>query len=443
MLFFSVKVAPQQILTFMLLVKVEVFYAEKEKEPDGRISGLKRLKIYQKSLFILFWSRFSDIFYRFNLVFYCKIKFTATFIQTAVGCICCRLHWHTNQKTMKLKICEQYIMLAGIPAVGFLLSFVYLPKGQPYSFVHFCVSLIMTAVYWVGDVKILKFYRKLYSSIDETAKRIVFTVLTIVIFNAVVDLLLCSWLNNLAVKPDSVTKLAFLERTSVNFLTSFVIGTLYETNYFFSRWKNQALETEQLKSQQLKSQLNVLKNQISPHFLFNSLNTLIALIAEDQRNAINFTERLSYVYRYILQNKDKEVIDLATELAFTKSYLYLLKTRFTDSLQLNINIQEELLSCYVAPLTLQMLIENAVKHNIVSANKPLKIELFVENGDTLVVKNNLQMKSATEPSTHTGLTNIKTRYAYLSNRPVNITICPESFMVTLPLIVMEPTFEVA
>jgi LytS/YehU family sensor histidine kinase len=216
-------------------------------------------------------------------------------------------------------------------------------------------------------------------------------------------------------------------------IPTLVVGTLYESGYLFYKWRAQAIEIEALKTRQLRTELDVLKNQVSPHFLFNSLNTLVTLIHEDPHQAERFTKDLSAVYRYILQHKEKEVVDLGTELDFTEAYIHLMKVRFEESLRITVNVAPEHRALLVAPLTLQLLLENALKHNVASLAHPLTVDIHVEEGRTLVVRNNLRQRQGTVDGTGTGLTNVKQRYAILSDRPVDVIETREHFLVALPL----------
>jgi LytS/YehU family sensor histidine kinase len=176
---------------------------------------------------------------------------------------------------------------------------------------------------------------------------------------------------------------------------------------------------------------------VNPHFLFNSLNTLITLIPEDPQLAVAFVQKLSNVYRYVLQNKDKELVTLAEEMKVAEAYLFLLKTRFGENLRVHTDIPPGQLGKFIAPLTLQMLLENAIKHNVVSAEKPLHIDLYVEKDEVLVVKNNLQRKSSVPDSTQTGLANISQRYRLLCQQAVEVVVTASNFMVVLPLLTVE------
>jgi two-component system LytT family sensor kinase len=218
-----------------------------------------------------------------------------------------------------------------------------------------------------------------------------------------------------------------------NFMAAIVSSTVYEAAYFFEKWKEAFKLNEQLRNQQIRTQYEVLQNQMSPHFLFNSLNTLTTIIAEDPKSAIVFTEQLSEVYRYILQNKERELVTLTEELDFVKSYLYLLKIRYPDNLQVEVRVNDHGYLC-IPPLTLQMLVENAIKHNVVSKSKPLHVEIYVEKEKWVVVKNNLQKKDILEKSTQTGLDNIRKRYEYLKVKNMDVRISENDFIVAVPLI---------
>ncbi len=177
----------------------------------------------------------------------------------------------------------------------------------------------------------------------------------------------------------------------------------------------------------------MLRNQVNPHFLFNSLNTLSSLIYENQDTAAEYIRKLSRVYRYVLEQKEKELVKLKTELDFIKAYIYLYELRFTNMLTFEIKISDESKDCFIAPMTLQMLIENAVKHNIVSKKKQLTIKISSKD-EYLVISNNLQKKQIKEYSSELGLKNIKSRYAFISDKEVIVEETNEHFTVKIPLI---------
>jgi len=176
-----------------------------------------------------------------------------------------------------------------------------------------------------------------------------------------------------------------------------------------------------------------LKQQLNPHFLFNSLTSLSGLIETDQQVAGNFLEQMSGIYRYILKNGDNETVFLKDEIEFVQLYINLQQTRFKKGLQVNINVPEEYMHYKIAPVTLQNLIENAIKHNIIDSSSPLVIDIFIE-GDFLVVKNNLQKKKVVETSNKKGLEQFVSLYKYLSRLPVEITETTKNFQIKIPLI---------
>lgn len=190
----------------------------------------------------------------------------------------------------------------------------------------------------------------------------------------------------------------------------------------------------QLQKEKLLSQFEVLKQQVNPHFLFNSLNVLTSLIKIEPELAEKFTEHLAKVYRYVLENKDNELVNLSTELDFLSAYLFLLDIRFEDKLRVNISISEYLQQLRIIPLALQLLIENAIKHNAMSKKKPLIIDIFVDSQQRLNVINNLQEREAHFASTGVGLQNILNRYQLLNKPSPEIEKTDSQFIVRIPLI---------
>lgn len=191
------------------------------------------------------------------------------------------------------------------------------------------------------------------------------------------------------------------------------------------------LEIERLKQAQLEVSLNSLKEQLSPHFLFNTLNTLSTLTSE--KHVKDFVNELSNIYRHVLQHKQKDTVTLTQELNFINSYVYILKSRFENAINIDIDIAEEDQGFRIPALALQLLIENAVKHNMATSYKPLYIKLCRE-GDYLVVTNNLQAKNSTGYSPGTGLHNIRLRYQLLFNQEIVIEKTDKQFTVKLPLV---------
>lgn len=214
-----------------------------------------------------------------------------------------------------------------------------------------------------------------------------------------------------------------------------VIATgFFESIYVINKWKNSVVETEGLKKAQLQGELDNLKNQVNPHFLFNSINTLSSLIIEDPVKAEKFLQEMSKVYRYLLQNNDQELTPLHVELDFLQSYFHLLKTRYEDGITMAVVIDKSYHRHLVPPFTLQMLIENAVKHNAIFENSPLRISLEVSGIDKLVVRNNKQRKTTMIESNKIGLKNIKAKYKLLKQEDVLVEDTDHYFAVSIPLV---------
>lgn len=228
-------------------------------------------------------------------------------------------------------------------------------------------------------------------------------------------------------------KLNIIYATLINLFLHLVNAILF----FFREYRRQWSEAEELRRTGEQAQVQLIKNQINPHFLFNNLNVLSGMVIKNNPEANHFIEEFSKVYRYILNNQEKELVPLHSELEFIQPYIFLLRKRFDNSLQVNISIPEQYKQCHVVPASLQMLIENAIKHNIVSSHKPLHIDIHANGNQTLVVTNNLQPRMVTEePSTRIGLQNITKRYELISGRNVVVKKTDQIFEVTLPLLTL-------
>lgn len=220
----------------------------------------------------------------------------------------------------------------------------------------------------------------------------------------------------------------------VGLLITLFISTIYECVYFFEQWKSSLLEAQELKRQHVISQFETLKSQVNPHFLFNSLNTLTVLIEENQQQAVDFVQQLSQVYRYVLYAREKNTVALSEEIDFIKSYLYLLQIRFGDHLKTELSIDPKTEQLHIPPLALQLLIENAIKHNVISASHPLKLSITSNESGELTVTNELQKKPHPEAPGGFGLSSIKQRYQLLGNKQIIILQGLNDYKVILPLL---------
>lgn len=329
---------------------------------------------------------------------------------------------------MQLK--EVHVRWAGIPLLAIIMAVFFGPDPGETWTEKYLMSLLYTGLYWNGACYLFFFYRKRFPLIKDTPKRLTFTTISMVSLFLVGDFIICSFIEGSLTNWQEYT----LAHSFPSLIAGTVIGLIYEAVYFFEQWKRTIKVNEALKHQQLRTQFEVLQNQMSPHFLFNSLNTLTALIPEDADIAVEFTQKLSEVYRYILHNKERELVPVSEEMEFARAYVFLLKMRYPENLRVDFQIPDHHMGQYIAPLTLQMLIENAIKHNVVSKMHPLFIEVYVDNGRSIVVKNNLQKKNVIEKSTKTGLANIQKRYELLGNKVIDIMTTAKNFMVAVPLI---------
>ncbi|WP_204346070.1 histidine kinase [Psychroserpens algicola] len=211
------------------------------------------------------------------------------------------------------------------------------------------------------------------------------------------------------------------------------IVSVFHVIFFYNRYQKNKIKEQKVIAGTASAKFDALKNQLDPHFLFNSLNVLTSLIEENPKNAQKFTTSLSKVYRYVLEQKNKDLITVDEELNFARTYMSLLKMRFEDSIIFEIPDQATNPESKVVPLSLQLLLENAVKHNMVTSSKPLYIKIYELNG-MLVVENNLQPKQIVKKSSGVGLENIKQRYKLLSNKTVSINQQANRFAVAIPML---------
>lgn len=224
--------------------------------------------------------------------------------------------------------------------------------------------------------------------------------------------------------------------TAFGFRVNLFLNCVNAIVFFMNRFKKAQLEAEQLKKQNIEARFEALRNQINPHFLFNCFNVLSTLVHKDVEASSKFIAQLSNVYRYLLYNQENKIVPLKEELNFLDAYTYLLRTRFNDNLLIENKISDCSDLIMVAPASLQMLIENAIKHNVATRQRPLHI-VIEKQDDYIVVSNTLQKKINEEASTRIGLSNIVNRYKLLSDKPVIIKRTDAQFIVKIPVLQTE------
>lgn len=335
---------------------------------------------------------------------------------------------------------DKWMMIFGIPFVALMVNAILFGKMasvSPTQYFGGCqfVALFYTATFWVVFRELHYRFIQKFENVLKPATRYVIMVPAILIVYILLKIFFDLTLDKVffdkiaqEFKPNAVVEVI----SSLLFLS--LVITVYESIYFSKMAKRLSVEKEQLQKENIKSQLEGLKNQVNPHFLFNSLNTLSYIIPEDSDRAVSFVQKLSRVYRYILEIRNKELIPLKEEMEYLDSYTYLINERFGENINVDLRVEEVHMNDLIIPLSLQILFENAIKHNVISKTKPLNIEVFVNKEHKLVVKNNLQLKSQVMSSTKVGLENIKNRYSFFTNLSVDIIQTDESFIVLIPLI---------
>lgn len=332
------------------------------------------------------------------------------------------------------------IIISIIPPVISILRYaVGLDEGsvnQPsnYFALKILFSFITTAVLFYGCAGIIHFLNKCVTWKRSVPLRIFLEIILIFSFAtlAQIGILKAFSYTDLQYCQELSTAVYFENILFGNTITLIVV-TLIEGNYFLQQWKHSLQQAEKAKQESIKSQFNSLKSQLDPHFLFNSLNVLSSLIRKDIDKAELFIDDFAKVYRYVLEVKNEMVVDLGSELDFLKAYINLQQIRFGDALQLKMNLNPSVLQNFVPPLSLQELVNNAIKHNEVLENKPLLIEVYNEEG-MLVVKNNLQLRVDEVESTKLGLENLKKRYSLLNERLPEFSMNKNFFMAKIPIL---------
>lgn len=340
-----------------------------------------------------------------------------------------------NKSQKSQQVTSKWVRVLSILLLALLMPFLFIKPTELNAtqfIITFSYSLVITIGIWQGNAFLVGIIRNKLKWDVYPLKRLATQVLVTLIYS---DLFF------LAVSFIFHTKIPSYEPLGSDFLISIIgvnavtllINAVYESIYFSRRWRFSVMRTEVLKRSALRSQYESLKNHINPHFLFNSLNTLNCLIEEDSKEAIHFVQSLADAYRYLLQNKEAELVTLRDELLFTKTYAYLLTTRFGEGLHIIFEIDEQELDRKLPPLCLQILVENAVEYNLVSTSSPLHINIIAKDR-SLIVTNNVQLKFQQEENTKLGIETIRERYQELSSIPVKVTQTFIQYTVSLPLI---------
>ncbi|MVN77130.1 histidine kinase [Hymenobacter sp. HMF4947] len=333
---------------------------------------------------------------------------------------------------------DRRFLLFGIPGMA-ALSLV--PRGVlslpvlPFWPASYAVSLTFTLALWLGNRQLWQWLLRRWPEAADTARRlwwlaglgVAYTLATTLGLGAAI----VGWQGGRLRLPQE------LREIGLNLVATFIVLLLYESMHFFQQWQANLRRADQLARAQTQAQLDALAQQLDPHFLFNSLNTLAALIEPQNEPAQHYVEGLADVYRYVLLSRERPTVPLAEELAFVQTYVALQKVRFRENVQVHYHIPTTALAQHVAPLSVQLLVENALKHNEASQARPLHLRLVADAAATVLrVENAWQPRTAgLAPSTSTGLANVRQRYALLgAAQPVAVEQAAGIFAVTLPLL---------
>jgi len=294
-------------------------------------------------------------------------------------------------------------------------------------------ALAICYTQWIGHTFFFDLLDKKFSWQEQAKKRAIYGALAIIIYAVFAYLVvsaIMAWIVYGSL-PENPLRWG-IKNSYFAVFVSFAISIVFLAIGFFKSWKNSLLETERFKAEMLRYKYESLQNQINPHFLFNSFNVLSDLVYEDQKKAVNFIKQMSQLFRYVLDSRDKELVPVADELEFISSYAFLLQSRFEDKLSFDILLDAKADEMMV-PMTLQLLVENCVKHNEISAIKPLSIRIY-RNDTTIHVENNLQLKMVGDVSTGTGLGNMVQQYSFFTDRQIIIHETDKVFEVEVPII---------
>lgn len=325
------------------------------------------------------------------------------------------------------------LRLIGVPFLTFLL-YVFDCNDPIYYFYQLLSFFVLSIVLWEGNRWITILLNKHVKWQDNVTVRIIIQIGINLVFTTWATYFYSKWLYFIIYNEVYPIEIIFKQFLFITIIISLLYNAIYSGEYFFNKWKNTLIEAEELKRQNLIAEYESLKDLINPHFLFNSLNTLIGLINDDKKVAIQYGEHFAKVYRYLLDHRDVQVLPLKEEINIIKKLIFLLQKRYGNSFKTNINVKQKLMNLLIAPLTLQMLIENAIKHNIISKENPLTIEIFSDKDNYIVVKNNIQRKNKINKSTEIGLETIKKRYQFITKSEVMVIETKEEFIVRIPLV---------
>ncbi|NWJ51501.1 MAG: histidine kinase [Bacteroidetes bacterium] len=352
---------------------------------------------------------------------------------------------HCSKTLKKYQFNDKWLLFLGIPALGLMLAilpFIFIKNNSADNNFWFriMVSLLFSTICWIGCRQIVFTLWRVFPWDKRPILHLCFEVPAIFAYVSFLNLVIIWWIFVFVIHKEFVMTTQIWQNIFISNLVAFFVTALHEGVFFYLQWRHNIKRSEDLEKSTYEAQYENLRSQVNPHFLFNSLNTLAAQV-EDNPGAVSFVENLSDFLRYSLSNTGRELVPLCEELNMIGKYKYLQQTRFGQNLEIEMDVPEENQHMYVAPLALQMLVENAIKHNIISKDKPLKIKIFMSNNNYLSVENNLQKKIEPGRSTGIGLKNIINRYQYLTIKKVIVIESSTKYKVSVPLVEFESARE--
>jgi sensor histidine kinase YesM len=338
------------------------------------------------------------------------------------------------------KFIKQFKTLFWI-ALGFSIMFFVLStpnKNLESYFLSLHISLMYTFGFGLTNGLLNHYLDKKYSWIQDTKARVIATITGVVLLNVFLTYLL-NYINFVVIQHESIDNFFSAKYNFTNWFfinLALLVTTFLHARGFMIAMKNnskQQVIVQKKIATSANAQYESLKNQLDPHFLFNSLNVLDALIVENPTQAQDFTHGLSKVYRYVLEQKDKELVSIHQEINFAKTYSELMKIRFEDSLEIDLSEKLNFEELYIVPLSLQLLLENAIKHNFATRTKPLVIKVY-QDEKYLVIENNLHEREKLDDRTGIGIANIMQRYAMLTTEKIVIEKTTTTFLIKIPIL---------
>jgi sensor histidine kinase YesM len=325
-----------------------------------------------------------------------------------------------------------------MPIIDFVLNYIMFDDKMFSDFsiwlISFPIIYIIGIGSWYMHTVISSAVNKKYPELHQTRLRILILSLSIIPFMSASVTLIFIIYDIFGVLGYQLTYDDLKLGLVVGFCVNLIFETLYQADYVLEKYKESVEEKEMLQQLSMEHEFDTLKSQVNPHFLFNCFNTLSSLISEDKQKAEIFLNELSKVYRYLLRNNEDGLSTVGNEIKFIQSYYRLLQTRHGDAVQINMEIDKRYEPYLLPSLSLQLLVENVVKHNVLSKNRPLEIDIFTTAGNKLVVNNNLQRRTIKAPSNKVGLENIKAKYNLLKQSGFQVMEDEKNFTVVLPLI---------